>query len=169
MMDKNIAALLREDTRTVHVSYDLFLWNFNNTEQAEGQQKTINQSAGAKRMQGGFQELSTKLYTYVTHINVMPGDTVIVEANGRVCLAHVIQVDDEVNIEPNSDITFKWVIDKVDIAAFESNRARNREIERAVGDAYRNNLRRNFAQTIMAGVEDSQRAVLTQLIQGAKK
>lgn len=162
-MDKNIAALLREDTRTVHVSFELRLSDFDDL---EGAPKIVKQPAGSKRPQGAFQGPSTKLYTYVTHLPVKAGDTVIVEAAGEIKLAHAVQVDNDVDIEPNSNIAFKWVIDKVDIAAYEENQRRNIEIERTVGDAYRNNLRRSFAQTVLAGVDDTRREGLTKLLKG---
>lgn len=151
-MDKNIAALLREDARTVHVIFDLKVGEFDEIE-APGTSRHYR-SATPK----------VKSHTYVTHLDVAENDTVVVEAAGEIKLALVHHVDSEVKIEPNSNTLYRWVIAKVDMGAHNSNTQRNQDIEQAVADAYRNNLRRSFAQQILSGVDDSHRESLQRLI-----
>lgn len=160
-MDKNIAALLREDTKTVHVSFDLGLAEFEDL----GDTPVVAKVAGARPTST---HRGVRLYTYITHLDVAAGDTVVVYASGEVKLATVIKVDDQPEIEPNSTIAYKWVIDKVDMAAFNENQQRNAEIELTVGEAYRQNLRRSFAQTVLGAVEDGKREDLTKLLKGVQ-
>lgn len=163
-MEKNIAALLREDTKTVHVSYELGLAEFEDLDDFEGPSTFTAKPAGAKSLPMRAGE--RRLYTYVTHLDVKAGDTVAVEASGQLNLATVIRVDEQTEIEPNSTIAYKWVIDKVDMVAFEENAKRNAEIERTVGAAYRQNLRRSFAQAVLGNLPEGEREGLTKLLQG---
>ena len=153
-MDKNIAALLREDARTVHVSFDQLAEDFDDE---DTQPKTAWTSSRPKSP-------SAKTYTYVTNLPLQIGDTVVVEAQGKINLAFIRRVDEDVKIEPNSSTTYRWVIAKVDTTGHEANIERNKAIEQAVSDAYRNNLRRSFAQQILSGVDDSHRESLQRLI-----
>lgn len=161
-MDKNIAALLREDTKTVHVSFDLGLADFDDLEDTHVVAKIAGAPHKASTQRG------VRLYTYVTHLDVAAGDTVVVQARGEVKLVTVIKVDDQPEIEPNSDVAYQWVIDKVDMAAFQENQQRNAEIELTVGEAYRQNLRRSFAQTVLGALEDGKREDLTKLLKGVQ-
>ena len=145
-MDKNIAALLREDTKTVHVVFDpVFV-------------ELVDLTAGTAAA-GNY-----KKYTYVTDLDLKAGDTVVLDAQGKICVAYVVVVDQTCSIEPNSNIRYKWVIGKVDLEAHEANTQRNAEIENTVAKAYRKNLRRSFAQQILAGVDDANRDHLTKLL-----
>jgi hypothetical protein len=162
-MDKNIAALLREDTKTVHVSFDLTVNDFEDLSDMPA-----SKPAGAPRGTSTGAR-GPRLYSYVTHLDVVPGDTVIVRAAGDIKLAAVIRVDAEVEIEPNSSTRYEWVIDTVDFRSYEANASRNVEIERTVSEAYRNNMRRSFAQTILAGVDEERRAGLQALLSGGGK
>jgi hypothetical protein len=152
-MDKNIAALLREDTRTVGVVFDQIIKDFDD----------FDDEPAAKPRQP-LKPAGAKDYTYVTNLPLAVGDTVVVEARGLLTLAWVRRVDDDVKIEPNSDTTFKWVIAQVDLAGHTDNLRRNEEIERTVAEAYRHNMRRSFAQQILSGVDDAHRDNLQKLL-----
>ena len=130
-MDKNIAALMREGTRTVQVSFDQVAEEFDDLDPP-------NRFAAQKA-----KSPSTKQYTYVTDLPLAIGDCVVVEARGLFNVAFVRGVDDDAKIEPNSDTTYKWVVAKVDLEGYAANMAKNREIADAVSNAYRNNLRRS--------------------------
>lgn len=149
-MEKNIAALLREDARTVHVRYL--------DDSTEG-----NELASAVRGNSKLPQFSTsaRTYTYVTDMPLKEGQLVIVPANRVIKLARVAHIDEDVKI---SDIQYAWVIDMVNEDAHNENMSRNHEIEKTVAEAYRNNLRRGFAQQLLAGVDDARREQLTKLI-----
>ncbi len=153
-MDKNIAALMREDTRTVKVSFDQVAEEF---DEIETPSRFSTQRAKAP---------NAKQYTYVTDLPLERGDTVVVEAKGLLVVAFVREVDDQVNIEPNSDTAYRWVVAKVDLASYAKNMERNREITDLVTEAYKANLRRSFSQQILSGIGDSQRERVTALLKG---
>lgn len=131
-MDKNIAALLRTDTRTIEV-----LLYTDSTR-------------------------APKAYTYVTDLKV--NDKVVVDANGEYKLAEIAAVHDGVNIEPNSNVQYKWIISKVDTAQYDANMAKNKEIEQMVGKNYQQNLRRGFAEQILNGMDAKGRSAVTKLL-----
>jgi hypothetical protein len=122
-MDKNIAAILRKDTKTVGVTFD----------------DTVNGRS--------------KAYTYVTHLDLAVGDTVIVPAgqDEYYKMATIARVDDDLEIEPNATTYYRWVVCKVDFNAHFQNMERNREIERQLATAYRTNARQAYAQQFLSG------------------
>ena len=122
-MDKNIAAILREDTKTCKVTF--------------------------------LDSSSTTEYTYITHLDVKVDDYVVVQtgSNGVLKVAQISGVDDDLEIEPNSDMKFKWVIDIIDIEAARANQARNQEIERMLASTYRTNARQAYAAQFLSGAD----------------
>ena len=155
-MDKNIAALMREDVRTVYVSFDQVAEEFDDVEVAPNARYATQKAKSP----------AAKQYTYVSDIPLTIGDCVVVEARGIFTVAFVRNVDDDVKIEPNADTAFKWVVAKIDLTGYAANMERNREIADVVQNAYRNNLRRGFAQQILAGVDDANRDRVLALIKG---
>lgn len=134
-MDRNIAALLRADAFSLRV-----------------------------RFQNG-----TTLYTYISSFPCKPGDMVVVPVAGReeaphIRIAEVMEVDPEVVVEPNADIRYSWVIDVLDLERYNENIKRNAEIELTLANAYRSNLRKSFADQLLATVDDASRAALTKLL-----
>ena len=129
IMDNNLAALLRHDAKTVHVKLKYV-----------GSGPALN-----------------KLYTYVSHLPLSEGDTVVVDASGEMKLAEVKKMDDEVKIDPGSDTEYKWVIAKVDFAAYEANEKRNADIVAEAAVIVRNNMRKSFAAQVLDAASDEQR------------
>jgi hypothetical protein len=125
-MDKNIAAILREDTKTCSVQF--------------------HNEAGAP---------GSRAYLYVTHIPLEVGDFVIVPAgsNDLLKIAEVIHVDEELDIAPNAEFKYKWVVDVIDIKAARENRDRNKEIESMLASTYRINARQAYAQQFLSGAD----------------
>lgn len=176
-MDKNIAALLREDARTVHVRIL--------SEPSEIAQAAGPLSASEKRLRAQLNygcveviaedfpsqpPVSAKPYTYVTHLDLQVEDYVVVPAAGQLKLARVARIDDGVKIEPNSSVAYAWVVCRVDMADYQANLERNKEITSAVAEAYKVNMRRSFRQQILSGVEgpeaDRLQALLTNSVKG---
>ena len=124
-MDKNIAAILREDAKTVSVQFP------NNQ---------------------GFTQSS---YTYITHLNVAVGDLVVVPAgkDNELKICEVTEVHEDFQIEPNADCKYKWIIDVVDIEAAQKNQQRNKEIESMLAASYRTNARQAYAHQFLAGAD----------------
>lgn len=108
---------------------------------------------------------TAKHYTYVTHLPVAVGDSVIVAtgATDELQIAAVVRIDDEVKIEPGSDIEYKWVIGIVDMAAALENQKRNEAIQAEAAVIVRNNMRRSFAQQVLGAASEDQRSKLLAL------
>jgi hypothetical protein len=124
-MDKNIAAILREDTKTVSVAF----LNENGT--------------------------SSRAYTYVTHLDVKAGDFVVVPAGQHELwkIGEVLGVDEDLNIEPNADVKYKWVVSVIDAEAWRENHVRNLEIEKMLTNSYRVNARQAYAQQFLTNAD----------------
>jgi hypothetical protein len=125
-VDKNIAAILREDAKTISIQF------LTNT--------------------GG---VSMASYTYITHLDVVIGNYVVVPAGENDCwkVAVVEAVHDDLNIEPNSDIKYKWVVSVIDVNAFLENQDRNEKIEKILAASYRTNARAAYANQFLAGAD----------------
>lgn len=125
-MDKNIAAILREDTKTISVQF-------------------INEN-GITASRG---------YTYITHLDVAIGDFVVVPSgsNDMWKICEVTEVHDDLNIEPNSDIKYKWVVDVINTQASRENQQRNKEIESMLASSYRVNARQAYANQFLTNAD----------------
>lgn len=124
-MDKNIAAILREDTRTCQICFEL----------------EADAPLG-------------RAYTYVTHLSLAPGDLVVVPvASAGWKIGKVISVDEDLLIEPNCDIKFKWVIDRVDMEEYRANQERNKEIESMLAASYRVTARQAYAAQFLTNAD----------------
>jgi len=124
-MDKNIAAILREDTKTISVQF-------------------LNDNGVASRD-----------YTYITHLDVVVGDFVVVPsgANETWKICEVTEVHEDFCIEPNSDIKYKWVVDVIDAKSARENQQRNKEIESMLAASYRTNARQAYAHQFLSNAD----------------
>jgi hypothetical protein len=134
-MDKNIAAILRNDTTTVSVKFD--------------------------------DEPRAKTYTYVTDIPLDDGDHAVVMVGEEFKVVKVVEKHDELRIEPNSDVHYKWIVCKVDRNRFDANIEKNQQIEKTVGRAYQAQLRRSFASAVLASLPDETRGALAGVLGAA--
>lgn len=164
MAEKNIAALLREDTRTVQVSFGAGRL----ADDMDELERDARGDAPLKTTRSYAKAPDQKFYTYVTNLALTVGDTVVVEAGDTLKLAAVRRVDDNVAIEPNDPTKYRWVVQKVDFTEHLANEARNAEIDTAVAEAYKANLRKSFAQQILSGLPDAQRDKVSALLGGPK-
>lgn len=164
-MDRNIAALLREDARTVHVSFEIDpALGYPDLEGDDCLQEPAPTSCPKSPARTPSIAWRAKTYTYVTHFDVKPGDYLVVQAQSEIKLAQVRRVDDEVKIEPNSTTEYRWAISKINMEAHSANMARNEKIKTLVADAYRANMRRSFAQQILGAVADDKRETIAALL-----
>ena len=138
----NVAALLREDTRTISVAFPK---GVSYAEQIIEEETLLD-----------IEEFDKKYYAYVTNFDLKEGDAVLVEAAGSIKVAIVCNVDDTVKIDPGLQFELRWVIQKLDFSQHRENLAKNEEIKGLVQQAYQRNLRRSFAQQLLAGLEGSE-------------
>ncbi len=132
-VERNIAALMREDAKTVEVTFN-----------------------------GG-----SKTYTYITSLDINPGDHAIVDCGSDgFKVVQIVGVHEDVEIEPNSDTKFKWLVAKFDLEHYKLNEAKNEQIEKLMAAGYRTNIRRHFAANMMACLSDEKKAELTAIVSG---
>lgn len=86
------------------------------------------------------------------------GDVVLVKAGEQLSIGFVHSVDDDLKIEPNSSTKYKWIMGKIDMSYFLENEKKNEEVEEVIKNAYRSNLKRSFANQVLAGLDDEARA-----------
>lgn len=139
-MDKNIAAILREDAHTVSVT---FATDFEPDVPFGG-----------------------RCYTYVTDVHLEAGDLVVVEVQSgtKLSLGRVVKVDDDLNIEPNSDIKYSWIVARVDTKTHSENMVRNAAIEKSIGSSYRKQMRRAMANQILSDMPESGKVEMQRLL-----
>lgn len=95
-----------------------------------------------------------RAYTYITSIKLELEDYVVVPLGklGGFTVGKVVAVHDDLQLPPNADITYKWVVAKLDLTDYNTNLARNATIEQAVADAYQTNARQSMRAAVMAGM-----------------
>lgn len=148
-MEKNIAALLREDTKTIGVRF--FNERFNN------ENKTLLDLEQ-------YTNLSAATYTYVTTEDFKEGDYAIVFVSDIPKVALVVRVDSECMIDPQENIEFKWVVSKVNIDSFEENQRKNEVILDVVTQAYKKNLRAQFQDIVMKNLDRKDKVLLKNVL-----
>lgn len=138
----NIAALLREDTKTIAVAFP------------KGTSYPDRPIAAEDTFD--MEEFDKRYYAYVTNFDVEVDDCVLVEAAGSIKVAIICKVDDTVKIDPGLQYELRWVIQKLDFTQHQLNLQKNNEIKELVQQAYQRNLRKSFAQQLLAGIDGSE-------------
>lgn len=152
MAEKNIAYLVREDTKTIGVRFYI-----------------ANMAGNGKAWEPGdiddlTSDLSKKEYTYVTHLDFKVGDLAVVRAAGEVKVAYVSRVDEGCEIEPNQSIKYSWVIDRVDQEEYEKQMDINKELETTVNKAYKQNVKNQFRQLVLGSIDTEAAAKINMLL-----
>lgn len=147
-MDKNAAAFIRNDVTSLNV---VFL-----------DSRDASFGSDSERLQAAMQ---LKKYTYLSTIpGIKSGDWVLVEVAGVVKVALVHFVDDTINIEPCSNVTYKYIIGKVDLAPYHALTEQNTKITELLRNSYQASLREGFRQTLLNGLPEDQRNSISLLL-----
>ena len=156
-MEKNLAAFLREDTKTVGVRFirDTF------SRDTENFQMTL---VGTENVE--FYHLSNIEYTYITDLELQVEDHVIVFVHEAPKVAIVTRVDEAVNITPKDNVEYKWIACRVDYSHYKENCQKNREIAEFMSTAYRKNVKEQFREIVLAGLDANGKKALTNLLKG---
>ena len=162
-MDKNLAALMCKNTKTVHVRF----WQSQQDVDPYMRKHPGSLELGTVPKD----DLSTKRYTYVTDLEVAVGDWLVVLVSGKPKVVLVEEVDDDLLIEPNDTTAYKWIVAKVDLSYYQKLINRNEEITYIVASAYKKNLRQQFQGLLLAGTDSKVQERLQSLIEneGEKK
>ncbi len=156
-MEKNLAAFLREDTKTVGVRFikDTF------SRDTENYQMTL---VGTENVEA--YPLSNKEYTYITDLELQVEDHVIVFVHDAPKVAIVTRVDDVVNIAPKDNVEYKWIAARVDYTKYKENCQKNRQIAEFMSTSYRKNVKEQFREIVLAGLDAKGKKALTNLLKG---
>ena len=150
-MEKNLAALMRTDTKTIEVAFI--------------QDKFKDELQNDVTLLGKDYTLSHNNYTYVSDIpDLKVADLVVVYAVGIPKIAVVQAIHDDLEIKPNDNSQYKWVVQKLDFTAYRENIKKNNVINSTVSKAYRKNTRKQFASILMAELGEEDRNNLLTLI-----
>lgn len=141
-MDKNILALLDSKAFTVRVQY----------------------------------QLGTAEYSFVCNLPVKVGDYVIVptavrdnsatkfDGADRITVAKVMAVDTVVNIQPDSDIEYKWVIGVVDFTAYNATQERNKKIMTRLIEVNTQHVREQARDMVLNNLSMTERGEILALL-----
>ena len=177
-VDKNVAALLNEKARTIHVQFQHSL--------GEGFQAYtyVTDLPIAVRLADSGEADATALWSEGIKVGskvLVPTDiranskysgedassAMLLEPGVRMSVAIVTAIDDCVAIQPEDSVAYKWVICEIDVSNYFTTKDRNKQLTDLVQDAYAKSLRRSFASTVLAGL-DSDAQSRVQLLLGGK-
>jgi len=143
MLDKNLVAFVRVDARTITVTHGY--------------------SGGEENPTAP----SPKRFTYITVLPDVEIDDVVIVYNAHgLALAKVVEVDDDVKIEPNAETRYAWAVAKVDMDAIIALQAENDAIEQAMQQQYAQNMRRSYRQQVLSGLPPEALALLPKSVTG---
>lgn len=133
-MDKNIIALVREDTKTVKVKFfpDML---------ADGNSANYDRYA---------RELAGKEYTYVTNFECKAGDLALVFVGKRPAVVEIQKVDPNLDILAGDSRVYKWIVAVIDLAPYEKLCDQNAKLEELLQTEYQKNIRRQFREVFLA-------------------
>lgn len=149
-MDINIAALVREGTKTVGVRF----W------------KDYNNSNKPTTLLGlnSIPELPEKEYTYVTDLSLQVGQLVVVFVSEVPKIVLVTRVDTDLEITPNDTTRYNWIAGVFDITPYQQLLADNAKIEHTLASAYKKQTRKSFSQLLLNELGLEEASELRQLI-----
>lgn len=129
-MDKNIFAIVANNMKTVKVRF-----------------QQLNRETGAMAY------ISPKEYTYVTDMGLFVGDIVAVYVGhgptATLKVAKVSTVDEGVDIQPNDDEEYKFVVALLDTDSYDRLVKQKKEVEQELAKAYQEGIRKQFAQQFL--------------------
>lgn len=119
MKENNAAAMLREDCYTVKVQFNP----------------------------------GEKSYTYVCNLADKPavGDVVVVPSGSdfKFTLGNIVEVHDDVEIQPGESMTYRWVASKVDFGPYNKLLEENSQIAKVLADSYKRNAKAAFRNMVL--------------------
>jgi hypothetical protein len=148
IMDKNIAAIIRENTFTIEVLF------YKDTKYYEDSRGNVH-----------LDPLGDKAYHYVTmDKTIKVDDHVVVLVAGVPKVVKVVTIHDDLMIKPNETKEVKWVVCKVDMEAYNSLMKENDEITRLITKSYRKSTRHQLQALMLADAGDEERAKLLAIL-----
>lgn len=144
-MDKNIAAFIRDNTKTIGVR---FFKDYKDSDTS-----IINLGLGDKNYR-----LSDEEYTYVTMEDFQVGDYAIVVVAEVPKIVVVTRVDDDLDITPNDEIQYKWVVCKVSFEEHTKRMKENAELSKTIAKGYQRNMKNSFRKVLIENLGEEEQA-----------
>lgn len=156
-MDKNLVALVREDTKTVKVKFFPDSWG-----KATAKLTAFDMATSLSGAEG-------KEYTYVTTLAVKPGDLCMVIVGVKPTIVEIQSVDTNLCIEPNTDMKYNWLAAVIDQSYYDKLTEQNDQLEEILRKEYQSRTRRQFREVFLAGASEDVVKQLTCIIGGNTK
>lgn len=102
-------------------------------------------------------------YTYKTNLDLEPDDIVVVPARGYFKTAQVIEVHEEPQIDLDSDIDYKWVVQKVDVKGWQELNAKEDALAKKIVNFEHKQRRTALLASLGISSENSELLSLTQM------
>lgn len=137
-MYKNIVALLRDGVRSISVKFY--------GDNSDGNATSRN-------------------YTYLTtDSNIKVGDDVVVRVGPTPKVVLVVAVDDNLDIAPNSETEYKWVVCRIDYDPYVKLLDDNAALKKLLSKGYQANMRKQFREAFVSGLPDDLKASVSGLL-----
>lgn len=149
-MDKNAVAFIRNDVRTLTVAF---------IDSEKGNTERYNDEALRQRA------MPYQKYTYLTiDPSIQAGDWVIVEVNGIIKSVYVVTASDELTIEPNAPVEYKFIVGRIELAQYRQLLDQNAKIADLLRASYRSSIREGFRNTLLSGLPQDQQTTISLLL-----
>lgn len=155
-MDKNIVALVREDTKTVQVKF------FPDV-------RVVDKNGSVAALDDGdryMRKTAGKEYTYVTTFNCKMGDLALVFVGERPAIVEIQSVDEVICIQPNEDKEYKWIAAIIETSAYDKLMEQNNAMKAVLAKSYQTTIRRQFRNVFLESTDGDTIKLLDNILKG---
>lgn len=180
MLQANVAALLRDNTKTVVVQFRRILRSDiapPDTLIAEDvpsfvpKRVNVTPSRSQKVAVASVleEEPEQREYTFIDTMDCKAGDVVLTDTKHGIQIGIVQEAHDCLDIQPGDTREYRYIVGKVDGTAFNNLMAENKQIEDLWRQSYQTNIRANLRSTLLGSLgEGEQRLQLEHLLASKK-
>lgn len=106
------------------------------------------------------QFVGSKIYTYKTHDQFEIGDICIVSVNRELKLVYVVEVHETAQIEYDSSIDYKWIVQKVDLTKYNNLVERDKNIAKKAAQIMEQKVKRELLEEFKSLLGDDGKSLL---------
>lgn len=150
-MDKNIVALLDEKAITASVVFP----NSRQPSMQGKQYKYVYAFQETEPLHAGSWVIVPSLFKLnnspidIENINE---EADILDAQYTMSIARVAEVHNNVMIEPNEDLIYKWIVTRLNLDMYHDLMKRNAQLQQTIAESYKKNVRSSFKQQILGAL-----------------
>lgn len=123
----------------------------------------------ARALRPPVKEARMREYTYVARREfaqqLQPGDFVVVNNTAGLAVTQVVQIHSDCEIDPTSELTYRWIFQKVDIEHCNKLETFSRDLTEALRKKRTAALRKQFIEMLSSGDLDGQLGRLMRALQ----